>query len=63
MKLFLILLAVLMLTGCQCVRSHSEIQWEAPPSMVVGGGKYGGGIALPMGNMRQVQVEVCDEYE
>lgn len=45
-----------------CVKSHEETQYEAPPSVVVGGGKYGGGVAVPVGNLKPVQVSVCDEY-
>ncbi len=44
-----------------CIRSHFETQYIAPPSVVVGGSRYGGGVALPVGNLRPVNVEVCDE--
>ncbi len=43
-----------------CIQSHMETQYEAPISVVVGGGKYGGGIGIPIGNIKPVQVEVCD---
>lgn len=43
-----------------CIQSHTEIQYKAPASVVVGNGKYGGGVAIPIGNMKPVSVEVCD---
>jgi len=61
--LFTLSLLGLLAAGCgTCVKSHTETQYKSPPSVVVGGGKYGGGIALPLGNAKPVQVEVCDEY-
>jgi len=46
-----------------CIISHFETQYEAPIGMVVGGSKYGGGVSIPMGNMKPVQVEVCDLHK
>ena len=44
-----------------CRQGHTEIQYQAPVSVVVGGSKYGGGIGIPMGNMTPMSVEVCDK--
>lgn len=44
-----------------CKISHTEIQYQVPPSVVVGGSKYGGGVGIPMGNAKPVQVVICDE--
>jgi hypothetical protein len=44
-----------------CKLSHIETQYEQPPTMVVGGGKNGGGFGVPLGNIKPVQVTVCDE--
>lgn len=46
----------------ECKSSHMETQYKQPASVVVGQSKDFGGIAVPMGNMRPVEVEVCDEY-
>lgn len=46
-----------------CKRSHVEKQYKTPLSVVVGGGEHGGGIAVPIGNIREVEVVVCDEYD
>lgn len=46
-----------------CISYHTETQYEQPLSVVAGGSKYGGGIAIPMGNIKPVQVEVCDIYK
>lgn len=46
-----------------CVASHDEVQYEMPPGVVVGGSKYGGGVSIPVGNARPVNVTVCDKYE
>lgn len=44
-----------------CVHYHAEQQIENAPAVVVGGSKYGGGIAMPLGNGRIVNVQVCDK--
>lgn len=44
-----------------CLESHVETQYKQPMSVVVGGGKNGGGIGVPIGNIRAVQVTVCDK--
>lgn len=43
-----------------CIQSHKELQYQQPLGLVVGGSKYGGGISVPMGNIKPVEVEVCD---
>jgi hypothetical protein len=40
-----------------CIKSHVETQTELP--MYLQPGKDGG-VAIPLGNIRQVQVTVCD---
>ena len=46
----------------ECISSHVETQYRQPMSMVVGQSKDFGGVAVPLGNMKPVEVEVCDEY-
>jgi hypothetical protein len=43
-----------------CLQSHVETQYEAPVGVVVGGGKYGGGVSIPIENLKPKQVTVCD---
>lgn len=47
----------------KCLVSHEEIQYQAPISTVVGGGSNGGGMAIPLGNIRPIKVMVCDKYD
>lgn len=47
----------------ECLESHKEMQWQQPPSMVVGQSEYFGGVAMPLGNIKQVEVTVCDKYK
>lgn len=44
-----------------CIKSHVEVQYQIPPSVVVGQSKGVGGIALPIGNATPKNVTVCDE--
>lgn len=46
-----------------CVAFHKETQYQLPPGVVVGGGKSSGGVSIPLGNMRPVNVTVCDKYK
>lgn len=46
----------------KCISSHTEIQYQMPPGMVMGGGKDGGGVSIPLGNARPINVTVCDKY-
>lgn len=50
-------------TSYECIKSHTEKQFEQPMSINTGGGKYGGGVNIPLGNIRQVDVTVCDDYQ
>lgn len=43
----------------QCVKTHKEMQTKMPYYYT----PKGGGIAIPLGNVKQVEVEVCDEYK
>lgn len=47
----------------ECISSHEEQSVELPPTMNVGGGKYGGGIGIPLGNGKIVTKTVCDDYQ
>ena len=49
----------------ECLSGHYETQYEAPISIVVGGNSKGnfGGVGIPVGNIKPVEVFVCDEYD
>ena len=47
----------------ECIKSHTEKQMVMPTGIVVGGSRYGGGVSIPIGNEREVEVEVCDQYK
>lgn len=48
----------------ECVQSHVETQYQQPVTMNTGGGKDGGSsLNIPLGNIKPVQVEVCDKYQ
>ena len=49
-------------SGWECTSYRTETQIEMPMGIVVGGSKYGGGISVPMGNARQVEKQVCNEW-
>lgn len=57
-----LIIVVVLLLGTQCVSSHTEKQLQMPVGVVVGGGNSGG-ISVPVGNAREVEVWVCDKYE
>jgi len=71
MKVTIVILAVVLIAGIftyvlsrECEYGHIETQWDMPSSMVVGGGNNGfGGVAIPVGNAKQVEVFVCDKYK
>lgn len=46
-----------------CIKSHEEQYLQAPMSVNVGGGKYGGGIGIPLGDVEVKIRTVCDEYQ
>lgn len=46
-----------------CIQSHEEQYVEQPLSIVVGGGEYGGGIGIPLGDGKIKTRTVCDNYE
>ncbi len=47
----------------ECLNGHTETQWEMPVGVVVGKTEYFGGISVPVGNAKQVEVFVCDQYK
>ena len=47
----------------ECKNGHNEKQIQMPVSVVVGGSKYGGSIGIPVGNAKEVEVFVCDQYK
>lgn len=47
--------------GEHCARSHQEMVYQPPIYVNVGGGKYGGGIAVPVGGGMH-QTTVCDQW-
>lgn len=45
-----------------CLSSHGEQYIERSPSVVVGVGKYGGGVAVPIGDDAIKTRTICDSY-
>ena len=46
-----------------CIESHTELYVEQPISVVIGGGQYGGGIGIPLGDGIVKEREICDKWE
>ena len=57
-----ILSIIWLCSGWECTGYHTETQIEMPLGVVVGGSQYGGGISVPLGNARQVEKQVCNEW-
>lgn len=46
-----------------CVKSHEEQYMQAPVTVNVGGGNYGGGIGVPIGVIKIKTRIICDDYQ
>lgn len=46
----------------ECIEGHYETQIQMPVSTVVGGSNGYGGVAIPLGNAKEVETYVCDSY-
>ena len=50
------------IVGRECIKSHEQKYLQAPMTINVGGGKYGGGVGVPLGGIEEKTRTVCDEY-
>lgn len=54
---------VYLISGYECVAGHNETQYQPPPTINVSMGEGQGSIGVPVGNIKPVEVWVCDQYE